>query len=184
MRQALQLRIQKRVTSLCPVSSSVLACSNTVPTLPLPPLQVKDLRDVLRAIGLSGEGGRYECRDRLLTVLAAHTAVKLGNRAALMAEVRGSRMHGAHACMFPCMGACMHGRMHACVHAVLHPMRACGRSRAPMRPPAFKPPPPTARQDDAARAARRAAHARRERRGHQGRLGAAPGARRTGRRGA
>jgi len=43
---------------------------------------------VLRTLELSDEGGRYECRDRLLTVLAAHTAVKQGNRPALMLEVR------------------------------------------------------------------------------------------------
>ncbi|KAI8466050.1 MAG: hypothetical protein J3K34DRAFT_485526, partial [Monoraphidium minutum] len=50
-------------------------------------MKVKDLREVLRTLGLSEEGGRYECRDRLLTVLAAHQAVKQGNRPALMAEL-------------------------------------------------------------------------------------------------
>jgi hypothetical protein len=42
---------------------------------------------VLRTLGLSAEGGRYECRDRLLTLLAAHVAVKSGDRAALVEEV-------------------------------------------------------------------------------------------------
>ncbi|KAI8468251.1 MAG: hypothetical protein J3K34DRAFT_523053 [Monoraphidium minutum] len=54
-------------------------------------MKVKDLREVLRTLGLSEEGGRYECRDRLLTVLAAHQAVKQGNRPALMAERRGHK---------------------------------------------------------------------------------------------
>ncbi|GBF99894.1 hypothetical protein Rsub_12690 [Raphidocelis subcapitata] len=50
-------------------------------------MKVKDLRDVLRTLGLSAEGGRYECRDRLLTVLAAHGAVKVGDKPALVLEL-------------------------------------------------------------------------------------------------
>jgi hypothetical protein len=46
---------------------------------------------VLTTLGLSTNGGRYECRDRLLTVLSAHVAVKQGDRAALLQEVRAAR---------------------------------------------------------------------------------------------
>lgn len=52
---------------------------------------------MLRTLQLSEEGGRYECRDRLLTVLAAHQAVKLGNRPALMLEVQQPRTGGLRA---------------------------------------------------------------------------------------
>ncbi len=55
---------------------------------------------MLRTLGLSAEGGRYECRDRLLTVLAAHVAVKQGNRTVLMQEVR--RAPGPSVCLLAC----------------------------------------------------------------------------------
>ncbi|KIY93260.1 hypothetical protein MNEG_14702 [Monoraphidium neglectum] len=50
-------------------------------------MKVRDLREALRTLGMSEEGGRYECRDRLLTVLAAHVAVKQGDRPTLMEEL-------------------------------------------------------------------------------------------------
>jgi hypothetical protein len=72
-------------SAICPLQALVESFETSL--LHVCAVQVEELRDYLRQLGLSDEGGRYVLRDRLMTMLVVRRAATAGDMDYLLRQL-------------------------------------------------------------------------------------------------